>query len=80
MFAYIVCEEANCYAYDEDSPEDMQTLQNHQKPIEEVVAKERFVDGHWVNPRTVNNPATETVRIQVKLTWQRAQKKNPALN
>lgn len=67
MFAYVVGEEADCYAYDEDSPEDMQTLQNHQKSIEKVVAKEGFIDGHWVNPRTVNNPAMETKRMKEKV-------------
>lgn len=64
MFAYIVGEEPDCYPYDEDSPEYMKTLQNHQKSVEKVVAKEGFIDGHWVNPRTVNNPATEIVRIK----------------
>lgn len=60
MFVYIVGEEADCHAYDEDGPEDMKTLQNHQKSVEEEVAKEGFIDGHWINPRAVNNAATES--------------------
>ena len=66
--AYIVGEEADCYSYDEDGPEDVQTLQNHQKAIEKVVAKEGLIDGHWVNPCTVNNPATERVKIEQMTT------------
>lgn len=57
-------EEADCYAYNEDGPKDMETLQGHQKSIEKVVAKEGFIDGHRVNPSTVNNPA-----IEIERTW-----------
>lgn len=46
----------------------MKTLQNHQKAIEKVVAKEGFIDGHWVNPRTINNPAKERVKIKDMVT------------
>lgn len=56
LIAYVVGQEANRYANDEDGPEDVKTLQNHQEAVEKVVAEEGFVDGHWVNPRTVNNP------------------------
>lgn len=63
MFTYIVGEEAVCNADDENSPEDVETLQNHQQSVEKVVAKERFVDGHWVYPRTVNNPERDVVTI-----------------
>lgn len=55
-FPYIAGEEADCYANDEDCPEDVEALQSHQQSIEEVVAKEGLVDGHWVYPCTVNNP------------------------
>lgn len=37
----------------------MKTLQNHQKSVEEEVAKEGFIDGHWINPRAVNNAEGE---------------------
>lgn len=37
----------------------METLQNHQQAVEKVVAKERLINGHWINPCTVNNPRTE---------------------
>ena len=63
LLAYIVGEEADCHAYDEHRPEDMKTLQNHQKSVEKVVAEEGFIHGHWVNPRTVNNPAEDRVGI-----------------
>ena len=42
----------------------MKTLQSHQQPVEKVVAKEGFVDGHRVYPGTVNNPETGTQRIK----------------
>lgn len=61
-------EEADCHAYNEDSPKDMKTLQNHQKSIEKVVAEEGFIDGHGINPSTVNDPAIETERIIDKVT------------
>lgn len=64
LIAYVVGQEANCYANDEDSPEDVKTLQNHQEAVEKVVAEEGFVDGHRVNPRTVNNPSAERVKIK----------------
>lgn len=75
-FTYIVVEEADCNADDENGPEDVETLQNHQQPVEKVVAKERFVDGHRVNPRTVNNAETEVMMIkevvaQSKTTFRR---------
>lgn len=63
LITYIVVEEADCDADNENSPEDVETLQNHQQPVEKVVAKERFVDGHRVDPRTVNNAETEVVMI-----------------
>lgn len=46
----------------------MKTLQNHQKAIEKVVPKEGLIDGYWVNPRTVNNPAKEIVKIKDMVT------------
>lgn len=61
--SYIAGEESDCYTYDEDSPEDVETLQNHQQAIEKVVAKERLVDGHWINPCTVNNPGSEDTEV-----------------
>lgn len=64
LIAYVVGQEANCYANDEDGPEDVKTLQNHQEAVEKVVAEEGFVDSHRVNPRTVNNPSAERVKIK----------------
>lgn len=61
MITYIIGEEANCHANDEDGPEDVKTLQRHQEAVEKVVAKERFIDGHRVNPRAVNDPSAGTV-------------------
>lgn len=57
-FPYVVGQEADCYADDENGPEDMETLQNHKQAVEKVVAEERRVDGHWVNPGPVNDPET----------------------
>lgn len=68
LIAYVVGQEANCNANDEDGPEDVKTLQNHQEAIEKVVAEEGFVDGHRVNPRTVNNPSAEQ-RLRIFLTF-----------
>ena len=62
--AYIVGEEADGYTDDEHGPEDVQTLQSHQQSVEKVVAEEGFVNGHRVHPRAVNNPETESERIE----------------
>lgn len=59
---YVVGEEANCHADDEDGPEDVETLQRHQEAVEKVVSEERLVDGHRVNPRAVNDPSAEGER------------------
>lgn len=61
IITYVIGEEANCHANDEDSPEDVKTLQRHQEAVEKVVAKERFIDGHRVNPRAVNDPSAGRV-------------------
>lgn len=59
LLSYIACEEPDRYTYNEDSPEDVETLQNHQQAVEKVVAKERLINGHWINPCAVNNPRRE---------------------
>lgn len=65
FMTYVIGEEANCHANDEDGPEDVKTLQRHQEAVEKVVAKERFIDGHWVNPRAVNDPSAERAQKNI---------------
>jgi hypothetical protein len=53
---YVCGQEADGHAYDEDGPEYMEKLQHKHQAVEEVVAKEGLVDGHWVDPRAVYDP------------------------
>lgn len=66
---YVIGEEANCHANDEDGPEDVETLQRHQEAVEKVVAKEGLIDGHRVNPRAVNDPSAERARGTLKSSF-----------
>lgn len=57
---YITAQEAEGQAYDQSGPEDVQTQQNHQQPVKEVISKERRVQGHGIHPRTVHDPVRKT--------------------
>lgn len=56
MNTYVSRQELDGHAQDEASPEDVQTLQHKQQPIEEVEPKERGIDGQWVHPRSMYDP------------------------
>ena len=56
VHTYVGCQEADSYAYDEDGPEYVEELQHKHEAVEEVVAEEGLVDGHWIDPRAVQDP------------------------
>lgn len=41
-------------------PEDVQTQQNHQQAVKEVISEERRVQGHGIHPCTIHDPERQT--------------------
>lgn len=60
MQTYVTAQEAEGQAYDQRGPEDVQTQQNHQQPVKEVISEERRVQGHGIHPGAIHDPERNT--------------------
>lgn len=60
MQTYVIAQEAEGQAYDQRGPEDVQTQQNHQQPVKEVISEERRVQGHGIHPCAIHDPERQT--------------------
>ena len=66
--AYVVRQELDNHAQYEGRPKDMQALEHEHQAIEEVVSKEGGVEGGWINPRSVYDPARDQRRTEASVT------------